>query len=70
MMCTSAHSPVHGESGEGGTDKTGPRRREREKRTREGNGSALANWARETERERERERANVRRKLAPTGRPH
>jgi hypothetical protein len=29
VTCASAHSPVHGESGEGGTDKTCPRRRER-----------------------------------------
>jgi hypothetical protein len=41
-MCASAHSPVHCESGEGGTDKAGPRRREREKGTRGGNDSALA----------------------------
>ena len=29
MTCASVHSSVHGESGEGGTDKAGPRRRER-----------------------------------------
>jgi hypothetical protein len=27
--CVSAHAPVHGERGEGGTDRAGPRRRER-----------------------------------------
>jgi hypothetical protein len=35
--CVSAHSPVHGESGEGGTDKAGPRRRERK-------GDARGQW--------------------------
>jgi hypothetical protein len=29
VTCVSAHSPVHDESEEGGTDKAGPRRRER-----------------------------------------
>jgi hypothetical protein len=29
VTCACAHSPVHGESGEGGIDKAGPRRRER-----------------------------------------
>jgi hypothetical protein len=29
--CASAHAPVHGERGEGGTDREGPRRRERRK---------------------------------------
>jgi hypothetical protein len=29
VTCASAHSLVHGEIGEGGTDKAGPRRRER-----------------------------------------
>jgi hypothetical protein len=48
--CASAHAPVHDEREEGGTDKTGPRRRER-KEDRGGNGSALANRARKTERE-------------------
>jgi hypothetical protein len=37
--CASAHSPVHGESGEGGTDKASPQRRERKEDPR-GNGSA------------------------------
>jgi hypothetical protein len=32
--CASAHLLVHGESGEGGTDKVGPRRRERKGDTR------------------------------------
>jgi hypothetical protein len=49
--CAIAHSPVHGESGEGGTDKADPRCRERKGEAR-GNGSTLANQARETERER------------------
>jgi hypothetical protein len=65
VTCASAHSPVHGESGEGRNDKADPRRRERKGDAR-GNGSALANRACEIE----RERANGRRKLAPTGRPH
>jgi hypothetical protein len=29
VTCASAHAPVHGGRGEGGSDKTGPRRRER-----------------------------------------
>jgi hypothetical protein len=29
VTCASVHSPIHGESGEGRTDKAGPRRRER-----------------------------------------
>jgi hypothetical protein len=29
VTCASVHSSVHGESGEGGTDKAGPQRRER-----------------------------------------
>jgi hypothetical protein len=37
--CASAHSPVHGDSGEGGTNRAGPRRRER-KGVERGNGSA------------------------------
>jgi hypothetical protein len=53
MTCASAHSPIHGESREGGTNKAGPRRREREKGKRGGNGSTPANRAHETERERE-----------------
>jgi hypothetical protein len=51
VTCASAHSSVHGESGEGGTDKAGPRRRER-KGDAGGNGLALANRAREAQRER------------------
>jgi hypothetical protein len=39
-MCASAHALVHGERGEGRTDREGPRCREREKRGRVGNGSA------------------------------
>jgi hypothetical protein len=65
--CVSAHSPVHGESGEGGTNKAGPWRREREKRMRGGNGSALANRARETERESERAKETGADRLAPLG---
>jgi hypothetical protein len=34
VTCASAHSPVHGDSGEGRTDKAGPRRRERKGDTR------------------------------------
>jgi hypothetical protein len=63
-MCASAHAPVHGERGEGRTDKAGPRRSERK-------GDA---WGQRLgtcepgprERERESERAK---KLAPTGWP-
>jgi hypothetical protein len=38
VTCASAHAPVHGERGEGGTDKAGPRLRER-KEDAWGNGS-------------------------------
>jgi hypothetical protein len=38
VTCASGHAPVHGERGEGGTDKAGPRRRERKEDAR-GNGS-------------------------------
>jgi hypothetical protein len=38
-MCASAHAPVHGGGGEGGTEREGPRRREREKRGARGNDS-------------------------------
>jgi hypothetical protein len=64
----SVHVSVHGEREEGGTDKTGPRRK-RENRTRRGNGSALANRACETEKERESERAKKTGadRLAPLG---
>jgi hypothetical protein len=62
--CASAHSPVHGESGEGGTDTAGPQRRERKGDVR---GQRLGTGELGP---RDRERANGRRKLAPTGRPH
>jgi hypothetical protein len=42
VTCASAHAPVHGERGEGGTDKAGPRRRERGQ-GRAGNGSTTGN---------------------------
>jgi hypothetical protein len=51
VTCTSAHAPVHGVRGEGGSDKEGPWRRER-KGDAQVNGSALANQARETQIER------------------
>jgi hypothetical protein len=64
----SAHAPVHGEHGEGGTDKAGPRRRERGQ-GRAGNGSTIVNPG---PRDRERRRARRRRKTgadrsAPAG---
>ena len=61
----SAHAPVHGEGGEGGTDREGPRRREKSG-TRGATAQRLANWARGTEREEGRAWAK---QLAPTGRP-
>jgi hypothetical protein len=64
--CASAHAPVHGEGGEGGTDREGPRRREREKRGAWATTQRLAKRAREIEREEGRLRAK---QLAPTGRP-
>jgi hypothetical protein len=39
VKCVSAHAPIHGERGGGGTDRAGPRHRERRK-GRSGNGSA------------------------------
>jgi hypothetical protein len=68
--CASVHAPVHGERGEGGTNKAGPRRREREKGTRGATARQLANRARETERERGSERAKETGadRLAPLGR--
>jgi hypothetical protein len=68
--CASAHSPVHGESGEGGMDKASPQRRERKKGV-WGNGSAAGDPG---PRDRERERGSARVKktgadrLAPAGR--
>jgi hypothetical protein len=64
--------PVHGERGEGETEKAGPRRREREieKRTRGATARELVNRARETERERGSARAKETGadRLAPPGR--
>jgi hypothetical protein len=65
--CASAHSPVHDESGEGGTDKVGPRRRERKGGRA---GATTRHWQTEPARQRERERAgeeNRRRQVGPTG---
>jgi hypothetical protein len=50
------HAPVHGGSGEGGSDREGPWRRESKGDTRD-NSSALAIRAHETKRERGSERA-------------
>jgi hypothetical protein len=56
----SAHSSVHGESGEGGTDRAGPRRRERKGDAR-GNGSATGELGpRDSERGRARARESCR----------
>jgi hypothetical protein len=68
VTCASAHAPVHGERGEGGTDKAGPRRRERKEDTR-GNGSTTGETG-PRDRERERGGGARGRKLAPTGWPH
>jgi hypothetical protein len=65
-MCASAHALVHGERGEGRTDREGPRCRERQEGARGAMARRLANQARETEREEGRTRAK---QLAPTGRP-
>jgi hypothetical protein len=69
-MCASAHALVHGERGEGGTDREGPWCREREKRDARGNGSALGEPG---PRDREREgthagEATGADRLAPAGR--
>jgi hypothetical protein len=50
-MCASAHTPVHGRCGEGGTDREGPRLREREKGRTGATARRLAARAREAERE-------------------
>jgi hypothetical protein len=67
-MCASAHAPVHGECGRGGTDKEGPRCREREEKGHAG--QQLGDWrsgpARQREREREGEE-NWHRQVGPSG---
>jgi hypothetical protein len=65
VTCTRAHVLVHGERGEGETDREGPRRRERKEDVR-AMAQRLAARACEIEREEGRARA---RQLAPTGRP-
>jgi hypothetical protein len=65
--CASAHAPVHGEGGEGGTDREGPRRRERKGGAR-ATAQRLAAWAHETEREEDvHGRSNWRRQVGPSG---
>jgi hypothetical protein len=66
VTCASAHAPVHGGRGEGGTDRAGPWRKERKGDAR---GQRLGTGE-PGPRDRERERANWRRKLAPIGWPH
>jgi hypothetical protein len=66
VPCASAHAPVHGERGGGGTDRAGQRRRERRKGVRGATARRLAIRARETERERAGEK-NGRRQIGPTG---
>jgi hypothetical protein len=61
----SAHALVHGERGEGGTDREGPRHTERKGGAR-ATAQHLAAQAREAEREEGRARAK---QLAPIGRP-
>jgi hypothetical protein len=66
VTCASAHSPVHGESGKGVTDKAGPRRRERKG---DAQGQRLGTGElglRDRERERMGE-GNWRRQVGPTG---
>jgi hypothetical protein len=65
VTCTSVHALVHGERGEGETDREGPQQRERKGGAR-ATAQRLAARARETEREEGRARE---RQLAPTGRP-
>jgi hypothetical protein len=67
VTCASAHAPVHGERGEGRTDKAGPRRRERK-------GDARGQWLgtgepgpRDRERESERAKETGVDRLAPLG---
>jgi hypothetical protein len=65
-MCASAHAPVHGGRGEGGTDKVGPRRRERKGDAR---GQRLNDWRTGPTRQRESERVKESGtdRLAPLG---
>jgi hypothetical protein len=57
VTCVSAHSPVHGKSGEGETDKAGPRHRERKGDARGQRLGTGEPGPRDRERERESERA-------------
>jgi hypothetical protein len=63
VTCVSAHAPVHGEHGRGGTNRVGPRRRERERgKGTQGNGSETSDSGpRDREREGVRGRSNWRR---------
>jgi hypothetical protein len=65
VTCTSAHALVHGERGEGGTDREGPRRRER-RGTHRATAQRLENRAHEAEREEGRAWAK---QLTPIGWP-
>jgi hypothetical protein len=69
VTCASAHSPVHDESGEGGTDKAGRRRRERGKGR---SGQRISDWrsrpARQRERGSQRAKETGADRLAPLGR--
>jgi hypothetical protein len=65
-MCASAHVPVHGEGGEGGTDREGPRRREREK---ERTGQRLGAWQTGPARQRGKRGARAK-KPTPIAWPH
>jgi hypothetical protein len=66
-MCVSAHAPVHGGCGEGGTDTEGPRRRER-KGAHGATAQCLAARAREAEREKGHGGGNNwRRQVGPSG---
>jgi hypothetical protein len=68
VKCASAHALVHGERGEGRTDKASPRRRERKGDPRGQRLGTGEPGPRDTQREKERTgEGNWRRQVGPTG---
>jgi hypothetical protein len=69
VTCASAHAPVHGECGGGGTDRAGPQRRERRKGRA---GQRLGEWRSGPVRQREKGSTRVKEtgddRSAPVGR--
>jgi hypothetical protein len=67
VTCASAHAPVHGGRGEGGTDKAGPRRRERKGDVRNNGSTASEPGPRDRERGSARVKKTGADRLAPLG---